>query len=183
MSNQSIKIVVVGDGAVGKTCLLYVYTSNAFPDKYDPTIFDNYFTNVLVDGKPVGIGLWDTAGQEEYKRIRPLSYSNTDIFLICFSIVDRVTFNNVSQKWAPEVMHHCPNKPMILCGTKMDLVETCSNPVSMDEAKHIVKQIGAVDVVFCSAKTNQHVKEVFDVAIRAHLHPKKKSSKGPCNLL
>ncbi|KAK5880976.1 hypothetical protein CesoFtcFv8_021829 [Champsocephalus esox] len=162
---QAIKCVVVGDGAVGKTCLLISYTTNAFPGEYIPTVFDNYSANVMVDGKPVNLGLWDTAGQEDYDRLRPLSYPQTDVFLICFSLVSPASFENVRAKWYPEVRHHCPNTPIIL-GLAM------------------AKEISSVKYLECSALTQRGLKTVFDEAIRAVLCPPPvKKRRRKCRIL
>ncbi|KAI0304983.1 P-loop containing nucleoside triphosphate hydrolase protein [Russula brevipes] len=179
---QAIKCVVVGDGAVGKTCLLISYTTNAFP-----VLFDNYSANVMVDGKTISLGLWDTAGQEDYDRLRPLSYPQTDVFLICFSLVSPPSFENVKTKWYPEISHHAPQTSVVLVGTKLDLREDPGTveklrdrrmaPIQYTQGAGMAKEIGAVKYLECSALTQKGLKNVFDEAIRAVLNPPKLKEK------
>jgi Ras-related C3 botulinum toxin substrate 1 len=167
------------DGAVGKTCLLISYTTNAFPGGYIPTVFDNYSANVMVDGKPINLSLWDTAGEEDYDRLRPLSYPQTDVFLICFSIISEASFENVKAKWRPEIQHHAANVPFILVGTKVDLrddPETLQRlnaygqkPITESKGYQLVAEIGAYKYLECSALTQSGLKNVFDEAIRCVL--------------
>ncbi|XP_043312074.1 ras-related C3 botulinum toxin substrate 1 isoform X2 [Cervus elaphus] len=181
------------------TSPLYSYTifvpmiEESFPFSLKQS-FDNYSANVMVDGKPVNLGLWDTAGQEDYDRLRPLSYPQTDVFLICFSLVSPASFENVRAKWYPEVRHHCPNTPIILVGTKLDLrddkdtieklKEKKLTPITYPQGLAMAKEIGAVKYLECSALTQRGLKTVFDEAIRAVLCPPPvKKRKRKCLLL
>lgn len=94
--------------------LLLSYTQNKFPTEYIPTIFDNYTATVKVDGRMVNLGLWDTAGQEEYNRLRPLAYPNCDIFLIVFSIVDPSSWTNAHKKVKVCSLSGTPNSKLQL---------------------------------------------------------------------
>ncbi|KAF7204753.1 ras-related C3 botulinum toxin substrate 1 [Nothobranchius furzeri] len=175
---QAVKCVLVGDGAVGKTCLLITYTTNSFPVEYIPTVFDNYSATVMMKGKPLNLSLWDTAGQEDYDRLRPLSYPHTDVFLVCFSLVSPASFENVRCKWYDEVKHYCPNTPIVLVGTKLDLREDQEmvkekklSPITSAQGEAMAKEIGAVKYLECSALRQKGLKTVFYQAIMAALSP------------
>jgi len=207
MAMQNVKCVVVGDGAVGKTCLLISYTENRFPVDYVPTVFDNFTTGVEVDGNHINFALWDTAGQEEYSRLRALSYPETDVFLLCFSVVSPPSFENIKTKWFPEVDHHCPEAKKILVGTKIDLrndkkvLEELNGEKlpTTEQGENMAKEIGAKAYLECSAYTQEGLKRVFEEAIRTVIQPsgaghsssessssggtKKGNKKGGCSLL
>ncbi|KAF7407351.1 hypothetical protein HZH66_001888 [Vespula vulgaris] len=177
--NKPIKITAVGDGMVGKTCMLITYTTKKFPTEYVPTVFDNYADIIRLDSQEFDITLWDTAGQEDYERLRPLSYPNTDCFLLCFSISARSSYENVASKWYPEIKHHCPHVPIILVGTKSDLRDQDNlDIITPQECKKMKKKIKASKYVECSAVKQEGLENVFVEAIRAVL--KKPPSRKLC---
>jgi Ras-related C3 botulinum toxin substrate 1 len=145
-----------------------------------------------VDGRPINLGLWDTGGKEDYDRLRPLSYPQTDVFLICFSLVSPTSFDNTKAKWMPEVMHHIPQSKKILVGTKLDLrddpntikklAEKKLAPIPYERGLAMQSEIGADKYIECSALTQKNLKQVFDEAIRVVINrkidpPKKGESK------
>ncbi|KAJ3286496.1 GTP-binding protein Rho1 [Rhizoclosmatium sp. JEL0117] len=171
------KFVIVGDGACGKTCLLTVYCTRVFPETYVPTVFENRAIDISLDGRPLSLSLWDTAGQEEYARLRPLSYPDSHAILIAFSIDSPDSLENVVENWIAEVAHYCPKVPIILVGCKKDvrhdprvieeLRRLGQSPVTEQQGAEVARKIGAFRYVECSARTFEGVDMVFDQAARA----------------
>ena len=135
-------------------------------------VFDNYAVTVMIGGEPYTLGLFDTAGQEDYDRLRPLSYPQTDVFLVCFSVVSPSSFENVKEKWVPEITHHCQKTPFLLVGTQIDLRDDAATveklaknkqrPLSLDMGDRLARELRAVKYVECSALTQKGLKNVFD---------------------
>ncbi|XP_071101389.1 rho-related protein racA-like [Haliotis cracherodii] len=168
---KAIKLIVVGDGGVGKSCLLIAYTTGSYPAGYIPTVFDNYDANVMVDGEIISLGLWDTGGQEDYDRLRPLSYPQTDVFLVCFDIKNRDSFENIREKWYPEVQHHCPNTPKVIVGCKTDLRrgDGDKTTVAFNEGAALASSLG-MTYLETSSLAFTGVKECFERAIKLGLN-------------
>jgi len=157
-----------------------------------PTVFENYITQTIhrASGKGVELALWDTAGQEEYDRLRPLSYPETDLLFVCFAIDCPASLENVMDKvrgstiylwivltfnqWYPEVLHFCPTTPIILVGLKSDLrnKRTCIEllktqgltPITPEQGHGVAQRMGAT-YVECSSKEMRGVDEVFASAV------------------
>jgi Ras-related C3 botulinum toxin substrate 1 len=179
---KHIICVVVGDGAVGKSCLLLSYTTNAFPGEYIPTVFDNYSANVMAEDSQVTLQFWDTAGQEDHKKLRSLSDSQTAVFLICCSLVRSTSLENLETMWVPDVREHCPTTPYILAGMKSDLRDLFQQHAAEYRSKgmesvpgskggDMKKTIGAPADIECSSRMQFNPKEVLETAIKVVLHP------------
>mmetsp|Transcript_29948 Transcript_29948/g.33425 ORF Transcript_29948/g.33425 Transcript_29948/m.33425 type:complete len:227 (+) Transcript_29948:68-748(+) len=184
-SQQRVKLVVVGDGAVGKTSLLISFAKGKFPTEYVPTVFENYTAQLeRDDGSTVLLHLWDTAGQEDYDRLRPLSYPGADIVLLCFSTVTKSSFASIKEKWFPEVNHYVPEVPYFLIGTKVDLREEEAadpstgeyEPVTTAEGEGVKDEIQAVKYIEVSAKTRQNLQTVFKLAVDTVLKVRKQAN-------
>jgi len=191
-------------------------------------VFDNYSCNVMVDKVAVNLGLWDTAGQDvrihlptsttlpdlladllslfsrqqDYDRLRPLSYPQTDVFIVCFSVISETSFKNVQEKWLPEVKHYVPDAPVVIVGTKGDLRDDSAilerlrdrhlSPVPITAAQELARKAGG-EYVEVSARTGQNVQHAFLTAVRMALFKQglgaggvkkiKRTHRGACSLL
>jgi Rho family protein len=169
-----------------------VFTRGYFPKVYEPTVFENYIHDIFIDNQQVQLSLWDTAGQEEFDKLRSLSYSDTHCIILCFSIDSHDSLENVKNKWVGEILEHCEGVKLILVALKADLrqsesqMDTDANLgtsaynndgqlkklVTYEEGVAMAKQIGALRYLECSAMKNRGVKEVFTEAARIALSAK-----------
>ncbi|CAF0921077.1 unnamed protein product [Rotaria sp. Silwood1] len=176
---KSRKLVVVGDGMSGKTCLLFAFKDDEFSSDHVPTVFDTYVAEIEVDGNTVDLALFDTAGQEDFDRLRPLSYPDTNVIIMCFSVDNPVSAASITEKWIPEVRHFCGSCPIILVACKVDLrtdpqvvasmKAKGQKLVSTETGKQIATQIKADAYMECSAKTREGVHDLFILAARLSL--------------
>ncbi|KAG5989257.1 hypothetical protein E4U52_005780 [Claviceps spartinae] len=199
------KLVLLGDGACGKTSLLNVFTRGYFPTVYEPTVFENYVHDIFVDNVHIELSLWDTAGQEEFDRLRSLSYDDTDLIMLCYSVDSKDSLENVESKWVGEIADNCPGVKLVLVALKCDLREkggddedgdentapreTAANErpagplIEYDKGLEVAKRIGASRYLECSAMKNRGVNEAFTEAARVALSVKKEREEGKCTVM
>uniref|UniRef100_A0A8D0HZI7 Ras homolog family member F, filopodia associated n=1 Tax=Sus scrofa TaxID=9823 RepID=A0A8D0HZI7_PIG len=200
---KELKIVIVGDGGCGKTSLLMVYSQGSFPEHYAPSVFEKYTARVTVGSKEVTLNLYDTAGQEDYDRLRPLSYQNTHLVLICYDVMNPTSYDNVLIKWFPEVTHFCRGTPTVLIGCKTDLRKDKEQlrklraaqlepitymqvgqgpllyptPLPGAQGQSACERIRAALYLECSAKFRENVEDVFREAAKVALGALKKAQR------
>eukprot|EP01126_Amoeba_proteus_P028012 TRINITY_DN276_c0_g1_i7.p1 TRINITY_DN276_c0_g1~~TRINITY_DN276_c0_g1_i7.p1 ORF type:complete len:207 (-),score=34.19 TRINITY_DN276_c0_g1_i7:442-1062(-) len=169
-------LVAIGDGAVGKTCMLITYAKNEFPSDYVPTVFDNYVVSVGTPEGQVDLSLKDTAGQEDLASVRRLSYHGADVFLICFSVTNPTSFENI-ETWIKDIREFDASIPYVLVGTQLDtrndkkkleeLAKRGRSPITYEQGVLKQRQVGAYCYVECSALTRANLARVFGDAVSA----------------
>ncbi|KAI8099666.1 GTP-binding protein Rho3 [Halteromyces radiatus] len=188
------KLVVVGDGSIGKSSILNVFTKGFFPQVYEPTVFENYVHEMTVDGQTLELSLFDTAGQEEFDRLRSLSYADTHVVMMCYAVDSLDSLENIPNRWMEEVSEYCPYAKLILVALKCDLRDDeqamkkmNGRPVLYEEGLNVARSINAVRYLECSAKHNRGIREVFEqagrVALSVHLKTNNDTSSSSCIIL
>ncbi|KKA27069.1 hypothetical protein TD95_005401 [Thielaviopsis punctulata] len=202
------KLVLLGDGASGKTSLLNVFTRGYFPTVYEPTVFENYVHDIFVDNVHIELSLWDTAGQEEFDRLRSLSYDDTDLIMLCYSVDSKDSLENVESKWVGEIADNCAGTKLVLVALKCDLREGDAEEdgaagagaddgaaaaavakgekkptINYDQGLEVARRIGALRYLECSAMRNRGVNEAFTEAARVALSVKKDNDDSKCVMM
>ncbi|XP_061698990.1 rho-related GTP-binding protein RhoV-like [Syngnathoides biaculeatus] len=185
---EELSCLLVGDGAVGKTSMIISYIFNGYNSEYRQTAFDVFTGLVYVNGVQTRLKLIDTAGQDEFGHLRTLCYAHVDVFILCFSLVNPVSFDNISSKWIPQIRGRNPASPIVLVGTQSDLCHDAdilvdlagrrAKPVAPGQARRLAHRIRACDYMECSALTQNCLKDVFDGAIFAAMKHKRNVGKA-----
>ncbi|XP_075401415.1 rho-related GTP-binding protein RhoD isoform X1 [Tenrec ecaudatus] len=164
---------------------------------YTPTVFERYSVTLQVRGKPVRLHLWDTAGQDDYDRMRPLFYTEASVLLLCFDVTNPHSFHNVSERWYPEVSHFCKETPIVVVGCKTDLRKDKKmvnklrkkrlEPVTYHRGQEMARSVGAVTYLECSARLQENIHSVFEEAAAVALSSRtqnfwRRIKQSPCVL-
>jgi len=202
MLSRPIKCVIVGDHDIGKTALLFTYTTNCFPSEYIPKGLETYNANIMVDDYNIALALWDTNGSSDADPLRPLCFPQTDVFIVTFSIINWESYLNVSKIWAAPPLPHesrkkgtkppgwqsiknyCPDTPFILVGLKEDLKEDRATihkltindkhaPVTLEQGNQLAKEIGAIKYFEVSSLRQKNLKVAIDELVRCALYRSK----------
>ncbi|KAK3691010.1 Rho GTPase [Vermiconidia calcicola] len=148
---------------------------------FEPTVFENYVHDIFIDNVHVELSLWDTAGQEEFDRLRSLSYDDTHAIMLCFSVDSPDSLENVESKWVAEIAENCPGVKLVLVALKCDLRERGGDDeegepkrptIDYKQGLAVAEKIKALRYLECSAKKNRGVNEAFTEAARVALQVK-----------
>uniref|UniRef100_A0A3P9H864 Ras homolog family member V n=1 Tax=Oryzias latipes TaxID=8090 RepID=A0A3P9H864_ORYLA len=184
---EELSLMLVGDGAVGKTTMIISYIFNGFNSEYKQTAFDVFTGLIHVNGVPIRLKLIDSAGQDGFGHLCSLCFPHVDVFILCFSLVNPRSFANISSKWIPQIRAANRTSPVVLVGSQSDLCHNMgilihlnhqrTRPVSFEKAKRLAHRIRAHSFIECSALTQHNLKDVFDHAVYAAIEHKDSKSR------
>jgi small GTP-binding protein len=170
-----IKIIIIGDSNVGKSSISSMFVDNVIKLDYDTTIGVDFFTKIIpVDDKDIKLQIWDTAGQERFLSITKSYYRSVNSVLIVFDVTHRKSFLNI-KKWLKEIKNNGVENPTVfLVGNKIDSME--KRQISYDEAFQLAEE-NNIEYIECSAKTNNHIYDLFEKLAKKTIYNKKDSLK------
>ncbi|CAL8103272.1 unnamed protein product [Orchesella dallaii] len=159
------KIMLVGDGMVGKTAICKSYIRKTPYLSYQPTISETHEITVSIYKNDYVVILWDTNAGEEWNHLRIRDYNNTDCFILCYAIDNPTSLSNVETKWVPELNQYCPNVPILLVGTKTDIRTPSNRWISEEEGDALKVKVKAEAYIECSSKSIASIEGVLMRAV------------------
>ena len=167
---EAIKVVLIGNSGVGKTCISQRYINNSYDNQDGSTLGASYFKKILkIDEKPVRLDIWDTAGQEKYRAMGKMFYKDAHIVLFIYDITDKKTFLELKSVWYNELMNTGEKHTVLaVVGNKSDLY--LNEEVDENEARKWAEEIGAI-FGSISAKTGNCVNTLFESVIKKYFSP------------
>ena len=168
-----IKIVLIGEPFVGKTCIINRYVDNNYKENPGSTIGSNYTSKKITIpdlNKEVILDIWDTAGQEVYRSFVKLFYKESKIAILVYDISDRKSFDELKKYWFNEIKEFRKDIILGIAGNKSDLIE--KEEVNEDEARKFAKEINA-SFRLTSALSNIGIEELFLELTKKYLEEKK----------
>jgi Ras-related protein Rab-1A len=156
-----MKLLLVGNSGVGKSCLLLKFADDTFSDSFIPTIGVDFKVKTLeVDGKSVKLQIWDTAGQERFRTITSSYYRGAHGVVMVYDITDKESFDDLTSRWLPDI-EQCSDSNVLklVVGNKSDLSE--QRAVVKSDAEAFCQKLGSVRFLETSAKNTTNVDEIF----------------------
>ena len=167
---EAIKVVLIGNSGVGKTCISQRYINKLYSGNEDSTVGASYFQKILeIDGKTVQLDIWDTAGQEKYRSMGKMFYKDAYIVLFIYDITDKKSFTELQNVWYKELKNTGEKHTVLaVVGNKSDMY--LNEQVDEEEARKWADEIGAV-FGMVSAKTGDCIDLLFENVVKKYFSP------------
>lgn len=191
VADAAYRFTLLGDGGVGKTCILLTYTNGAFPGEYIPTVFDQYRTTVTADGVDYDVRLDDSSGGDDLEIVRSLQWSGSSVFILCFSCVNPNSMARLETLWLPEAQKALPGVQIVFVCTKTDLRNDAEairrtqdnyqrDPITTEEGRRFAKRFKVPYFEVSSLTQPTTLQTLFLEVMRMAVRKQKSSS---CTLI